>query len=96
MTKPFSRDIGDYAPFHGDGRVRRDPEPWIPNTVHHGITNGQARKMIDRFMEAGHSIHSGHGTTLWVILAFCQTREIEYTLQAKPKQAYIIKKGTSI
>ncbi len=94
LSKPWKPPtlLSEYAPFDGDGRRKVGRLLWLPNTTRHAVTNSVARGMIDRFMATGHSTHSGTGATLWVLLVWCQSHEVPYTLRAEPGFGYYIER----
>lgn len=82
----------DYAPFHGDGRIKTGEPLRLCNTRPISVTNAQARRAVAAFIESGHSTHSGMGGMLWVIVQWCQYQGVPYELTAWPSEGYYIKR----
>ena len=75
----------------GDGRESLVPNPDFvyPGTVPLRVTRGQARGVIHRFTAVGHSIHSGLGGVLWVILEHCDHENIGVLVSARDFGYYV-------
>lgn len=61
----------DYGIFAGDGRIHVSPcdvtLPAPAQVFPMSLSRGQARRVINHFLEVGHSTHSAQGSTLWVL-----------------------------
>ena len=82
--------------FQGDGDERLSPVGQYPGTRPASVTRTQARLMCQNFDASGHSNHSGHGTTLWVILEHCAQADIPYTLRASPGLGYYVERSKAM
>ena len=71
----------NYAPFDGDGRMKVHPIAPRPDTRPIAVSYGAARRTIDAFSQAGHSSHSGSGSTLWIVEAWCKHQGIPVTVE---------------
>lgn len=80
----------DYFPFSGDGRFVKEPMLRLPGTNPDSVTNANARHVIDALLTRGHTNHSGLGSTLWVVLVWCQLHDKAYTLRAEPGLGYYV------
>ena len=78
----------EYAPFDGDGRTRVTPTTEIrkmrPEAVPITVTRGQARRLIDEFMDKGFVKFDKHGNTLWVIEVWAYQQEYELKVIKHP------------
>lgn len=76
--------------FSIDGRRKIPPPPGAMGACPMPIKALTCRYLIQEFEERGRSIHSGTGTTLWVILEHCRQNNIPFTLEARPGQGYTV------
>lgn len=80
-----------YPPmFRGLGSERISVTLHYPRTVPCTVTAGQARRMIDHFIEHGNSSHSAEGATMWVLLEHCQWARLRYRLDVVPGAGYYV------
>lgn len=72
-----------YGPFDGDGRkVIRPPERFtLGARAPAPMRRGTARLIVDEFCQTGRSYHSSRGSTLWVLLWWCEYHHREYVLR---------------
>lgn len=54
------------------------------------VSTANYRSLTNAFVRSGQSIHSGRGSTLWVILEYCRDQQIPYTLKAMPGMGYLV------
>lgn len=81
----------DYNPFEGDGRSTTIPWFVLPGTQPVPVRRSMARELIRNMLETGHSIHSGNGSTLWILLIWLQRHRRPYVLTAHPGFGYEIR-----
>ena len=79
-------------PFDEDGRHLMVMPFQFPGTKQIAVRVATARMTVKRFLEQGTSRHSGAGSTLWVLIYYCQTNNIPYKLTAVPQKGYCIER----
>jgi len=76
--------------LEGDGRRRVEPNPKIK---HDGLAAvcglGCARRVVNNFMECGHSTHSARATLMWIIQEYCHMNNIKYKTTFNEYGGYI-------
>jgi hypothetical protein len=71
----------------GDGREKvQPPKTQIGRPVQ--VRRSQGRMMIESFCRTGSSFHSGSAATLWVLIDYCESNGVSYTLEATPGMGY--------
>jgi hypothetical protein len=60
------------------------------------LSIASAERAINHFEKTGHSSHSINFVSLGIILRWCETNKIPYTLRANPGAGYFIKIGTEL
>lgn len=77
--------------WDGDGRKKvAPPKGALGEPI--AVRSWQAKRIIEAFEHSGHSTHSGQGSTLWVILDYCNENGIPYDLTAKPGEGYFVER----
>lgn len=74
--------------FGGDGRRLAHPPAGAIGARPIPVRKGTARTLAKSFYENGYSNHSPAGSTVWVILKYCEHYRIPYTLEFYPKLGY--------
>jgi len=82
----------NYGPYTGgDGRFKIGPtKPLTMGVYPMWVTYSQARAIIDRYRQNGHSTHSAQGATLWVLLEWLHYHRLPYRLTVLPNECYYL------
>ena len=84
----------DYAPFDRDGRLTAATPTNGPYTLigtyPTSVTNATARRLIDELWRHGMSTHSAMGSTLWVLICWCQRNNRSFEVWKWPEGGYCL------